>query len=88
MSVDRDLLKTILSFEDIDELDKFCQEIFTPAELADLSLRWKLLIDLYRGETQRKIAAKYGISTCKITRGSKLLKSQDSLVLEILKSRT
>lgn len=87
MTVDRDLLKTILSFEDVNELSDFFKEIFTPTELEDLSLRWKLLKDLHKGETQRKIAAKYGISTCKITRGSKLLKNKKSIVLKILNSK-
>ncbi|MCK4768643.1 MAG: transcriptional regulator, partial [Desulfobacula sp.] len=52
----------------------------------DISLRWKLLKDLHNGLTQRKIAEKYGISLCKITRGSKILKNKDSAVLKVLNS--
>ncbi len=84
MSADLELLEVISSIKDLDELTCFFNEIFTPAELEDISLRWKLLKDLHRGMTQRKIAEKYGISLCKITRGSKVLKSKDSMVLKVL----
>ncbi len=84
MSVDKELLEVVLSISEKDELESFFTDIFTPAELDDISLRWKLLKDLYRGMTQRKIAEKYGISLCKITRGSKVLKNKDSVVLKVL----
>lgn len=84
MSIDQELLKVILSIKKLDELEDFFNDILTPAELDDLSLRWKLLKDLHKGTTQRKIAEKYGISLCKITRGSKILKNKDSVVLKVL----
>ncbi|MCK5163179.1 MAG: transcriptional regulator [Desulfobacula sp.] len=86
MAVDPGLLKVISSMNNLDDLNRFFEDIFTPAELDDISLRWKLLKDLHKGLTQRKIAEKYGISLCKITRGSKILKNKDSLVLEVLNS--
>lgn len=84
MAIDKDLLKAVLSLENLEEADLFFKDLFTPAELDDISLRWKLLKDLNNGMTQRKIAEKYSISLCKITRGSKLLKNKDSLVKKIL----
>jgi len=84
MAVDPELLKAIASIDNMGELSSFFVEIFTPAELDDISLRWKLLKDLNEGLTQRKIAEKYSISLCKITRGSKILKNKDSVVLKIL----
>ncbi|MEA1966741.1 MAG: Trp family transcriptional regulator [Thermodesulfobacteriota bacterium] len=84
MQVDQGLLKEILYINDIKELTLFFEEIFTPGELADLSLRWKLLKDLHKGMTQRKIAEKYNMSLCKITRGSKILKNSESISLKIL----
>jgi TrpR family trp operon transcriptional repressor len=84
MSINQELLKMISSIKDLDELDRFFNDIFTPAELDDISLRWKLLKDLHKGMTQRKIAKKYGISLCKITRGSKILKNKNSIVLKVL----
>lgn len=87
MTIDSDLLKAVLSLDTLEEVNEFFKDIFTPAELEDISLRWKLLKDLHNGDTQRKIAEKYGISLCKITRGSKLLKNKDSLILKILNSQ-
>ena len=86
MTVDKDLLKAVLTLDTIDEADRFFKDIFTPAEIEDISLRWKLLKDLHKGVTQREIAKKYGISLCKITRGSKVLKDEDSLVKKIIAS--
>lgn len=87
MSIDQELLEVILSIKNMDELEHFFDEIFTSAERSDLSLRWKLLKDLHAGMTQRKIAEKYGISLCKITRGSKVLKKNGSISLKMLDSR-
>ncbi len=84
MPVDRDLLKVVASIKDLDELESFFEEVFTPRELDDLSLRWKLLTDIHDGLTQRRIAEKYSISLCKITRGSKILKKNGSITLKIL----
>ncbi|MFO7885323.1 MAG: Trp family transcriptional regulator [Desulfobacteraceae bacterium] len=87
MGVDRDFLEQIFSIKDIDELEIFFKEMFTPGELNVLSLRWKLLTDLHKGMTQRKIAEKYNISLCKITRGSKILKNKDSIALKLLEKK-
>lgn len=87
MRIDQELLDVILSVKKREELESFFEEIFTPAEISDLSLRWKLLKDLHSGMTQRKIAEKYGISLCKITRGSKVLKKDGSIALKVLDSR-
>ncbi len=84
MTIDQELLNVISSINDLDELNRFFNDIFTPAELDDISLRWKLLKDLHNGMTQRKISEKYGISLCKITRGSKVLKDESSVVLKVL----
>ena len=85
MQIDKSLLQVICKISDVDDLNSFFQELFTSAEMSDFSLRWKLLKDLYSGLPQRKIAEKYGISLCKITRGSKVLKKDNSSVLKILK---
>jgi len=86
MAIDQELLKVISSIDNRDDLNRFFEDIFTPAELDNISLRWKLLKDLHNGLTQRKIAEKYGISLCKITRGSKILKNKNSIILKVLDS--
>lgn len=88
MPIDQDLLQIIISIKDMDELQSFFDEILTSGEVADLSLRWKLLQELHSGMTQRKIAEKHGISLCKITRGSKILKRENSVVYKILEKKS
>jgi Trp operon repressor len=79
-------LATILSeINNPSELEVLLKEILTPKERSDLVLRWQLMKELYAGETQRKIASRHKISLCKITRGSKILKKNESVSLEILK---
>jgi len=84
MAVDRQLLHIISTITDLDDLERFFRDLFTPAELDDITLRWKLLKDLHNGMPQRKIAQKYGISLCKITRGSRVLKKKNALVPHLL----
>lgn len=57
--------------------DFFCC-LFTPSELQDMVKRWLLVKEIDRGTTQREIARMFGMSLCKITRGSKELKKEDS----------
>ncbi len=74
-------------FVDINEKDKMTQlfqEIFSEKELSDIALRWQLLKELHEGQTQRKIASNHKISLCKITRGSKILKNNNSIIKKIL----
>ena len=66
------------------ELEMFLSELLTPTELHDLVLRWELLELLEQGVSQRKVAEALGISLCKITRGSKLLKRPCSVAACVL----
>ncbi len=67
------------------EMQKLFEELFTMKEKYDLALRWRLMKELYNGKSQREIAHDLGISLCKITRGSKILKQSDSQMNQILK---
>ena len=66
------------------EMRRFFDEILTAAETRDLALRWLLLNKLSAGMSQRKIADELGISLCKITRGSKILKNRKSVTVRML----
>lgn len=66
---------------------RMLDEILTPAELRDLALRWRLVQRLQAGASQRKIAAELGISLCKITRGSRILKQPQGVIRGILERR-
>ncbi|MDX9809070.1 MAG: Trp family transcriptional regulator [Sphaerochaetaceae bacterium] len=69
------------------EMFKLFEELFTQREKYDFALRWRLLKDLFEGRTQRDIASSLGISLCKITRGSKILKDSQSQIAELLRER-
>lgn len=81
----KDLVRVLAEMTDLPEMEKFLGEILTQKEISDLTLRWQLLKELHAGEPQRKIAARHGISLCKITRGSRILKAGDSVCASILK---
>ncbi len=82
-----DLIKIFAKTTDEKQMRKLFEEVFTPSEQKDFALRWDLMKDLYRGIPQREIAANHGISLCKITRGSKILKQKDSYCRRILSDR-
>lgn len=81
----KELAKVFSQVENEKEMEKFLIEILTESELDALHFRWRLMQDLYHGETQRHIAEKHHISLCKITRGSKILKEDNSISLKLLK---
>ena len=62
----------------------FIECLFTPAERKDIANRWLLVKEIDKGTTQREIAKKFGMSLCKITRGSKELKKEDSAFRKFL----
>ncbi|MBN1829099.1 MAG: transcriptional regulator [Deltaproteobacteria bacterium] len=82
-----ELVNVFAEITDPAEMNRFFGEIFTPKERDALTLRWRLLKELHEGRTQRDIAARHGISLCKITRGSKVLKQKNSVVMKILDRR-
>lgn len=79
-----ELIELFKKVNDHETMACLFREIFTEKELSDLVLRWELMKGLHRGETQRSIAARHGISLCKITRGSRLLKDPNSVINRLL----
>lgn len=59
-------------------IQEFLESILTPAELVAISSRWEIVKMLDKGVSQRKIAKELHLSLCKITRGSKELKKDNS----------
>jgi len=82
------LAEVFAGISDTDRMSDFFAEIFTPAEIDDLVLRWRLLEMLHQGYSQREIAAELGISLCKITRGSRVLRSGGSVIGSILERKS
>lgn len=84
MNSSSELAQVLADIDDTALMNRFLEEILTPSEKKDISLRWQLLKDLHAGKTQRDIAAEYRISLCKITRGSKILKNDKSVTKKLL----
>ena len=63
----------------------FLRCILTRRELEEIDGRWELVKRLDRGESQRSIARRLGMSLCKITRGSRELKKKNSAFKRILR---
>jgi TrpR family trp operon transcriptional repressor len=82
-----EIAKVFCQIDDPEVMKKFFDEIFTPAERHDFALRWELMKLIRQGVTQRHIASQLGISLCKITRGAKIVKNQDSVTNQILNSK-
>lgn len=66
------------------EVRALFEEILTPAERQTIALRWKLMRMLRQGVPQRRISEHLGISLCKITRGSRVLKEPGSIMRRLL----
>ena len=58
--------------------------ILTERELREIYGRWELVKLLNRGMSQRKVAERLGMSLCKITRGSKELKKDNSALKRVI----
>ena len=79
----QDIYDIFCSVSNRNEMIKLMNELLTKSEISDLTLRWNLLCMLSEGLSQREIAAKLGVSLCKITRGAKILKDDKGVVKKI-----
>ena len=66
-------------------IEDFLHCLLTPAEIADIAGRWALVKALDQKVPQREIAKTLGVSLCKITRGSRELKKDNSAFVQMLK---
>jgi TrpR family trp operon transcriptional repressor len=69
------IAKALAASRDRREVYDFLVGILTPQERDQIALRWRIVELLIRGVPQRIIADRLGVSLCKITRGSQVLKS-------------
>jgi TrpR family trp operon transcriptional repressor len=65
-------------------IQEFLYSILTPKETQDLSSRWELVKLLDDGMSQRNIARELHLSLCKITRGSKELRKENSALKQLI----
>ncbi len=80
----REIATHLADMDDPSVVRHWLGELFTPRELCDLALRWRLMRQLVEGKTQRSIAADLRISLCRITRGSRELKKPNSVSRRLL----
>lgn len=80
----KELIEVFAEIDSFEEMNKLFKELFTVKEIYDVALRWRLMKDLHRKVPQREIAHDLGISLCKITRGSKILKNESSQCRKII----
>ena len=81
-----DEISQILSrIGDPDLIEDFLKSILTKKEAVDISSRWELVKLLDKGVSQRNIAKVLHLSLCKITRGSRELKKDNSAFKMVLK---
>jgi TrpR family trp operon transcriptional repressor len=73
-----DLSLVLAKTSDSHLISDFLNCLLTPAELASVADRWALVKALRQKIPQREIAKEFGISLCKITRGSRELRKPDS----------
>ena len=74
----QELCRALALAADPVQIEAFLRCLLTPAEISEVSTRWALVREIDAGTTQREIARKMGLSLCKITRGSRELKKEDS----------
>ena len=79
-----ELARILATTKDNELIEDFLYCLLTPAEADDIARRWELVKALWKKTPQREIAQKLGISLCKITRGSRELKKENSAFKRIL----
>lgn len=65
-------------------IEDFLKSLLTDNEIYEISSRWALVKLIDSGVTQRQISRDLGLSLCKITRGSKELKKEESSFRKML----
>ncbi len=81
------LFEAILSLEDIDECEKFFEDVCTIKEIQDLSQRYAVARMLDCGEKYQRIEAATGASTATISRVNKCLAYGSGGYRAVLKKR-
>ncbi len=75
----KEISSLLAGIKESESIERFFHSLLTEKEILDVSLRWELVKLLDQGMSQRKIAKKLGVSLCKITRGSRELKRENSI---------
>jgi len=79
-----EIVSVMLSGKDKAAVEVFMHCLLTPKEILDISSRWEIFKLLSEGVSQRKIAGHLGVSLCKVTRGSREMKTHKKVILEMM----
>lgn len=79
-----ELVEVVSQIDDSALMYDFLECLLTPTELSDVGKRWLLVRELDEGTTQRDIAHMFGMSLCKVTRGARELKKENSAFRRVL----
>ena len=80
----KELAQVLSLVKESELLEDFLYCLLTQAEIADIAGRWALIKALRQSIPQREIAKSLGISLCKITRGSREMKKDNSGFMRVL----
>ena len=80
-----EIVSVFAQTDNTDIIAEVMRALLTPAEISDIEARWEIVKRLEQGISQRKIAKDLHLSLCKITRGSKELKKENSVLKEIIR---
>jgi TrpR family transcriptional regulator, trp operon repressor len=84
VSVNLAEMSKALASADPELIEDFLYCLFTPSEADEIAKRWALVKQIASGRPQREIAKDLGLSLCKITRGSRELKKENSAWKRVL----
>lgn len=79
-----ELSTALAGVSDKNLVEDFLKCILTESEIGEVTSRWTLVRKIKDGQTQRSIAKELGLSLCKITRGSKELKKENSAFKRVI----
>lgn len=80
----RELAEAFARLESAEDIERAFVDFLTVSERRALYSRWMIFKLLDQGVTQRDISRALGVSLCKITRGSRFLKSSKTIVKRML----
>ena len=83
----KEFAEFLVGLKDVSLTEKFMQNILTPAELEEISMRLQIFKMLKKGVSQREIAMKLGVSIGTISRGSRELKYGERGISKILETK-
>lgn len=81
-----ELIHLLVSIKSPKLMDEFLDDLLTPAEFEDISVRWQIIKLLSKRVPQREISTGLGVSIAKITRGSRELLNKKGGFWKVLKN--